>query len=105
MKGSVLWPTCFTATWLVMYGLVFHGLIHAQTIESQDTRTFQDSRGQDSRQSPALIPPSEAERLKKLTEEATVPDETKGPTSADNNKENAQRPSRDIRPRPPDKRN
>ncbi len=95
MKGRILLLTFLPSTWLVIAGPVFHGLAHAQTIESQDTRTFQDSRGQDSRQSPAIIPPGEAERLKKLTEQAIVPDETKESAPAeppDNSKRDSATP-------------
>ena len=45
---------------------------HAQTIDTQDTRTFQDNRVQDTRQSPVPVSPDEAARLKRLTEEAAA---------------------------------
>ena len=64
------------ATQCAVSALLLHGLVQAQTIESQDTRTFQDSRAQDGRQSPTIIPPNETERLKKLTEKALLPEDT-----------------------------
>jgi len=48
--------------------------VEAQTIDSQDTRTFQDNRVQDTRQNPTPVAPGEAERLKRLKEQAVAPD-------------------------------
>ena len=48
--------------------------VHAQTIDPRDTRTFQDNRVQDTRQNPVPVPPDEAARLKRLTEEAAAPE-------------------------------
>jgi hypothetical protein len=80
MKSHTLSLAWVCATHCAVSVLVFHGLVHAQTIESpkiesQDTRTLQDSRAQDGRQRPAVIPPGETERLKKLTEKATLPED------------------------------
>jgi hypothetical protein len=73
-RGLLLKWMC--ATQCAVSALLFHCLVQAQTIESQDTRTLQDSRAQDGRQSPTVIPPGETERLKKLTEKAIVPEDT-----------------------------
>ncbi len=77
--------------------LLFHSLMQAQTIESQDTRTLQDSRAQDGRQSPTIILPGETERLKKLTEKAILPENTErsAPSEApDNSKRESELPQR-----------
>ena len=83
MKPYALSLAWVYATHCAVSSLLFHGLVHAQTIESptiesQDTRTLQDSRAQDGRQRPAVIPPNETERLKKLTEKATLPQDSEG---------------------------
>ena len=77
MKRHALSLAWVCATQCAVSSLLFHGLVHAETIESptiesKDTRTLQDSRAQDGRQRPAVIPPDETERLKKLTEKATL---------------------------------
>ena len=85
---------------LLVQGMV-QGMVQAQTIESQDTRTFQDSRGQDSRQSPVVIPPGETERLKRLTEKATIPEENErsAPSSApQNSQKESEPPQRGMSP-------
>lgn len=76
---SLIWAGAIQSAVLA---LTLHGLVHAQTIESQDTRTFQDSRAQDGRQSPTVIPPGETERLKKLTEKAVLPEDTERPAAS-----------------------
>jgi hypothetical protein len=97
MKRQVLSLNWVCATQFAVSALLFHGLVQAQTIESQDTRTLQDSRAQDGRQSPALIPPGETERLKKLTEKAILPEDTErsAPSEApDNSKRESESPQR-----------
>ena len=83
---------CMHVAQLSVAALLVQGMVQAQTIESQDTRTFQDSRGQDSRQSPVVIPPGETERLKRLTEKATMSEESER-SAPSNPPENSQRES------------
>ena len=100
MKGHVLSLKSGCAIPLAVSVCLFHGPVHAQTIESQDTRTFQDSRAQDGRQSPAVIPPNETERLKKLTEKAILPEDTEqaAPAEAQENSKRESEPPRRYAP-------
>lgn len=54
----------------------------AQTLDPRDTRTFQDTRQQDTRPATAPIPPDASERLKSLTERATKTEGTEVPADA-----------------------
>jgi len=73
--------------------------VHAQTIDSRDTRTFQDNRVQDTRQSPVPVSPDEAARLKRLAEEAAV--EQSGPRKDSGDKKSeVVPPERSPSPRP-----
>lgn len=97
MKRHVLSLTWVRTTQCAVSVLLFHGLVHAQTIESQDTRTFQDSRAQDGRQNPTVIPPGEAERLKKLTEKAILSEDTERSATSEapeNRKRESESPQR-----------
>jgi hypothetical protein len=88
MKRHVLSLKWVCATQFAVSVLLLHGVVQAQTIDSQDTRTLQDSRAQDGRQSPAVIAPDETERLKKLTEKAILPEdpERSAPSEAPENR-------------------
>ncbi|WP_447987273.1 hypothetical protein [Nitrospira sp. Nam74] len=100
MKRHVLSLKCGCAIPFAVSVFLFHGSVHAQTIESQDTRTFQDSRAQDGRQSPTVIPPGETERLKKLTEKAILPEDTgqAAPAETQGNSKRESEPSRSYAP-------
>jgi hypothetical protein len=100
MKRHVSSLKCGCAIPFAVSAFLLHGPVHSQTIESQDTRTFQDSRAQDGRQNPTVIPPDETERLKKLTEKAILPEDTEQapPTEA---RENSTRESERSRRYPP----
>ena len=104
MKRHGLSPKWVYTTQFAASVLLFHVVVQAQTIESQDTRTFQDSRAQDGRQSPTVIPPDETERLKQLTEKAILPEdpERSAPSEAlGNRKREPESPQRHM---PADKR-
>ena len=99
MKRYGFWLKWVCATPVAVSALMFQGLGQGQTIESQDTRTFQDSRAQDGRQSPAVIPPGETERLKKLTEKAVLPEDAppSAPSEApESTTRDSDSPQRDI---------
>jgi hypothetical protein len=73
----------------------------AQTIDSRDTRTFQDNRVQDTRQSPVPVSPEEAARLKRLTEEAAVPEQNDSRReTGERKKSGTEIPERSPSPRP-----
>lgn len=74
--------------------------VHAQTIDTQDTRTFQDNRVQDTRQSPVPVSPDEAARLKRLTEEAVAEQNDSRKDAGDKKKTEAAPPEQPPSPRP-----
>jgi hypothetical protein len=61
------------ATVVLLQVLLCESRLHAQimsppTIDSRDTRTMEDTRGQDPRQNPGPVPPSAIELMKRLNE-------------------------------------
>ena len=84
MKGvavrSVRVVLAVIATVVMLPVLVGERMLHAQimsppTIDSRDTRTMEDTRGQDPRQHPGPVPPSAIELMKRLNE-GKIPDST-----------------------------
>jgi len=78
------------ATVVILPVLLYEDMLHAQimsppTIDSRDTRTLEDTRGQDPRQNPGPVPPSAIELMKRLNE-GTAPDSAEESDSSKNNK-------------------
>ncbi|HTK86710.1 MAG TPA: hypothetical protein VL329_03200 [Nitrospiraceae bacterium] len=70
------------ATVVLLQILLCESRLHAQimsppTIDSRDTRTMEDTRGQDPRQDPGPLPPSAIELMKRL-KEGKDPDSLEG---------------------------
>ena len=63
--------------------MLFAQIMSPPTIDSRDTRTFEDTRGQDPRQNPGPVPPSAIELMKKLNE-GKIPD---SPDESDSSKD------------------
>jgi hypothetical protein len=91
------------ATIIILPVLLGEGMLHAQstsppTIDSRDTRTLEDTRGQDPRQNPGPLPPSAIELMKRL-KEGKDPDSLEGvdPSKAQND---GAKPN-DIKPHAP----
>lgn len=75
------------ATVVLLSVLLEERMLHAQimtppTIDSRDTRTMEDTRGQDPRQNPGPVPPSAIELMKRLNE-GKIPD---NPDESDSSK-------------------
>ena len=98
MQGTL--PILSAVIVLSLASLLLHPGVQAQTIDSRDTRTFQDDRVQDTRQNPVPISPGEAERLKRLREEAVVP-ETREQADAGKDTDLKNASESDHRERPP----
>jgi hypothetical protein len=74
MKGIAVRPArVIIATVVLLQILLCESRLQAQimsppTIDSRDTRTMEDTRGQDPRQNPGPVPPSAIELMKRLNE-------------------------------------
>lgn len=77
MKGVAGWSVRVVMAVIAMAAvlpvLICESSLHAQimeppTIDSRDTRTLEDTRGQDPRQNPGPVPPSAIELMKRLNE-------------------------------------
>ena len=84
MKGvavrSVRVVMAVIATVVMLAVLAGERMLHAQimsppTIDSRDTRSMEDTRGQDPRQHPGPVPPSAIELMKRMNE-GKIPDST-----------------------------
>lgn len=95
MKGTAIGAgrvMLVTALVLILPVVLCEQMLYAQimsppTIDSRDTRTFEDTRGQDPRQNPGPVPPSAIELMKKLNE-GKIPDSTDESESSKGHSEN-----------------
>ncbi|HKN86800.1 MAG TPA: hypothetical protein VJV04_08075 [Nitrospiraceae bacterium] len=106
MKGTAIRAgrvMAVMATVLILPVLLCERMLHAQimsppTIDSRDTRTFEDTRGQDPRQNPGPVPPGAIELMKKL-KEGKIPDSTEELDSSKGHGDNAK--PNDTKPHTP----
>lgn len=87
MKGIAVRPARVVIATVVLLQILWcESLLQAQimsppTIDSRDTRTLEDTRGQDPRQNPGPVPPSAVELMKRLNE-GKAPDSTEDADSS-----------------------
>ena len=107
MKGvavrSVRVVIAVIATVVMIRVLVGERMLHAQimtppTIDSRDTRSMEDTRGQDPRQNPGPVPPSAIELMKRLNE-GQIPDSTEESDSSKDQGDGAK--TKDVKPHGP----
>ena len=104
MEGTVLRSLGIAATTVVILPvLLCEGMLYAQnvsppTIDSRDTRTMEDTRGQDPRQNPGPLPPSAIELMKRL-KEGKDPDSLEGVDPSKTQNDGAK--PNDIKPHTP----
>jgi hypothetical protein len=104
MKEIAIHPARVSiATVVLLQILLCESTLHAQimsppTIDSRDTRTMEDTRGQDPRQDPGPLPPSAIELMKRL-KEGKDPDSLEGVDPSKTQKDGAK--PNDIKPHAP----